>query len=187
MSTDRLTAAKQRLEASRARLIHTFYPEPAQAPRPSSASHASANPPGSDWARALGADAPWDALQRLALRWWQRQTWHGPVELVAGTVLRQARPLVQRHPWAALGAGALAGALLVGAGPWLLRGTRRHTAPLRQQLVGSLWSTLGSASVQVALASALVAWMERHNRPDNAASPAPSPTPAPAPAPDGGP
>ncbi|MGM9428106.1 hypothetical protein [Hydrogenophaga sp. MI9] len=186
MNTARLAAARQRIETSRARLIHTFYPAHAQAPRASNAS-ASTAPPASDWTSALGADAPWDALRRLALRWWQRQTWHGPVELVAGTVLRQARPLVRRHPWAALAAGAVTGALLVGAGPWLLRGTRRHTAPLRQQLVGSLWATLGSASVQVALASALVAWMERHNRPDTAASSTPSPTPAPPPTPDGAP
>ena len=183
MSTARLAAARQRIEASRARLIHTFYPEPTHAPRASHAP-ASAQAPGGEWISALGADAPWDALRHLALRWWQRQTWHGPVELVAGTVLRQARPLVQRHPWAALAAGAAAGALLVGAGPWLLRGTRRHTAPLRQHLVGSLWATLGSASVQVALASALVAWLERHNRSGTAASTPPSPTPAPSPTPD---
>lgn len=172
---ERLAAARQRVEASRSRLIHTFYPDPGEAPR-ASAAGAQDSPPLGAWARALGADQPWPALRRLALRWWQRQPWHASVELVAGTLAQQARPLVRRHPWAALAASAVAGAVLVSAGPWVLRGSRRHTEPLRRQLVGSLWATLGSASVQVALAGALAAWMERHSRPE-AATTQPPPGP----------
>lgn len=170
----RLAAARRRLETSRGRLIRTLYPDPGpdHAGRDAAPSDTGAH----DWAQALGSATPWAALRRLALRWWQRQPWHQPVELVARTAARQVRPLVHRHPWAALAAGALAGAALAAAGPWLLRGSRRHTAPLRQHLAGSLWSTLGSTSVQVALASALVAWMERQSHPDTATTAPPTDT-----------
>lgn len=169
----RLAAARQRLEASRGHLINVLDPRPpddggrrpcASGPAPS------------------GHHGGWSRLARSLLRrWWRRQPWHRPAALLAGTALRQARPLVRRHPWAALAAAAAAGAVVTMAVPWLLRGPGGPAARLRRRMGGPVGALLGSLPVQAALAGLLADWLQRQGA---GPSPAPSP-PAPSPSPAG--
>ncbi|MFZ2828601.1 hypothetical protein, partial [Hydrogenophaga sp.] len=68
-------------------------------------------------------------------------------------------PIVRRHPWAALAAGAAVGAALVSLTPWVFGAARNRWAPWRAHLGGMLWSQLGHASVQMAMAGALATWI----------------------------
>lgn len=162
----RMAAALERIEASRSQLILALSPEPSahdSAAGPvAGASGASAFPAASVAARMRRQGVGLGLLraaQTLARRWWRRQPWHAPAELVASAVAQQVNPLVRRHPWAALAAAAAVGAVLVGLKPWVFGSARHRWAPWRDHLGGMLWSQLGQASVQMAVAGALAAWI----------------------------
>lgn len=187
----RKAEALARIEASRTRLILALSPE-----EPSR--HKSAPAPGADASGASGFPAAsfgarmrrhgvgpglFSAAQTLVRRWWRRQPLHVPAELVASAVAQQVNPIVQRHPWAALAAGAAAGGVLVALTPWVFGAAKNRWAPWRANLGGMLWSQLGQASVQMALAGALAAWISDMGKraqqtPDRDAGAAPSSDPA---------
>src|SRR5690606_37361213 len=98
------------------------------------------------------------ALWKLARRWWTRQPWHSSVELVSGTVAHEVRPLIRRHPWAALAMAAGLGATVVLARPLIWRPLHKQLHPWRNNLGGMVWSQLSQVPVQMALAGALAAW-----------------------------
>jgi hypothetical protein len=163
----RKAEALARIEASRTRLILALSPEEPPhregAPAPgANAAGASGLPAASLAARVrrygvgLGL---FSVAQALARRWWRRQPWHVPAELVASAVAQQVNPVVRRHPWAALAAGAAVGAALVTLTPRIFGAAKDRWAPWRANLGGMLWSQLGQASVQMALAGALAAWI----------------------------
>lgn len=163
--SQRKAAALARIEASRAQLILALSPEPSEGESVATgagAPGASGFPAASFAARmrrhgvGLGL---FGAAQTLARRWWRRQPWHAPAELVASAVAQQVNPIVRRHPWAALAAGAAVGAALVSLTPWVFGAARNRWAPWRAHLGGMLWSQLGQASVQMALAGVLATWI----------------------------
>lgn len=164
--SERKAAALARIEASRTQLILALSPEPSGRER---ATTAGASAPGASGfpARSFAARVQrygvglglFSVAQTLARRWWRRQPWHAPAELVASAVAQQVNPIVQRHPWAALAAGAAAGGALVALTPWVFGAAKNRWAPWRANLGGMLWSQLGQASVQMALAGALAAWI----------------------------
>lgn len=189
--SQRKAAALARIEASRSQLILAMSPEaPAQsAPSPT---------PGADAPGASGFPAAtfaarmrrhgvglglFGAGQTLVRRWWRRQAWHVPAELVASAVAQQVNPIVRRHPWAALAAGAAVGAALVALAPRAVGAAKHRWAPWRANLGGMLWSQLGQASVQMALAGTLATWIsDMGKQAQRAQEGAPHPPPPDAPA-----
>lgn len=162
----RKAAALARIEASRARLILALSPEPPDAgtaPSPGPGTHGASGFPAASFAARMRRHGVGigllSAARTLARRWWRRQPWHVPAELVASAVSQQVNPLVRRHPWAALAAGAAVGAVLVTLAPRAFGAARTRWAPWRANLGGMLWSQLGQASVQMALAGALATWL----------------------------
>lgn len=164
--SQRKALALQRIDASRSQLIVRLYPQPETRSPPD------ADPAGarswsssgiSHWmARAQRngyLDATWRMARALGRRWWTRQPWHASVELVASTLAHEAKPLVRRHPWASLAAGAAAGAVAMAAVPWLTRSLRRQAQPWRDDFGKMLWHQLAQAPVQLAIAGALTAWL----------------------------
>lgn len=95
--------ARQRLEASRLRLIQQI--------RPPAPNH-----------QATPAVARSDALTRLALRWCQAQPWYPGSRILLGTLMPLAEPWVRRHPWLAMAISAGGGA----SSAWLLTHHRRQ-------------------------------------------------------------
>lgn len=98
-------------------------------------------------------------LRALARRWWKRQPWHGPVELVGRTVAHEAAPVIRRHPLAALALGAALGAAAVTATPRIWRPMREQAAPWRSNAGRMLWMQLNQVPVQMAIAGALAAFI----------------------------
>ena len=163
---ERKQQALRRMEASRQRLIQRFSPKPS-AGRPSAPPGTPPAPGAGTWVAALVARiernglvwGSWRTVRAVSRRWWTRQPWHGSAELLAGTLAREARPLVRRHPWASLAAAAAIGAALVAARPLISRSLHQHARPWRDGLGRLVWAQLTQAPVQLALAGALAAWL----------------------------
>lgn len=184
-AAQRKALALARLDASRTQLIQRLYP----APPDRGAAHAAAGDAGvvglvASLMNALMARAQRDGLPRaawrtaraLARRWWTRQPWHASVELVAGTLADEVRPVVRRHPWASLAAAAAVGGALMMARPWVATTLHRQTRDLPHRVGRLLWQQLAQAPVQLALLGALTAWLKDRGE-DR--SPPPSPPPPP--------
>lgn len=103
--------------------------------------------------------AAWRTARALARRWWTRQPWHASVELVAGTLADEVKPVVRRHPWASLAAAAAVGGALIMARPWVAHTLRHQTRDLPHRVGRMLWQQLAQAPVQMALMGALTAWL----------------------------
>ena len=185
-AAQRKALALARLDASRTLLIQRLYPAPSER-----GAHAASGDAGvvglvASLMNVLMARAQRDGLPRaawriaraLARRWWIRQPWHASVELVAGTLADEVRPVVRRHPWASLAAAAAVGGALVMARPWVAHTLRRQTRDLPHRVGRMLWQQLAQAPVQLALIGALTAWLKDRGQPP---PPAPTPTPAPPP------
>ncbi len=183
-AAQRKALALARLDASRTQLIQRLYPAP-----PDRGAHAAAGDAGvvglvASLMNALMARAQRDGLPRaawrtaraLARRWWTRQPWHASVELVAGTLADEVRPVVRRHPWASLAAAAAVGGALMMARPWVATTLHRQTRDLPHRVGRLLWQQLAQAPVQLALLGALTAWLKDRGE-DR--SPPPSPPPPP--------
>lgn len=162
---ERKALALQRLDASRTALIQRLYPADDEAtPGPRDDGSASGLPQmltllTSRMQRDGWLKGGWRALRAVSRRWWKRQPWHTSVDLVAGTLAREAKPLVRRHPWAFMAGAAALGAALVWARPWVSRTVRQQTQGMHRQLGGMLWHQLAQAPVQLALAGALSTWL----------------------------
>lgn len=165
--SQRKAEALARIEASRTRLILAMSPEEPSlregTPAPAAGAPGASGFPAASFAarmRRYGVGIGlFSAGQTLARRWWRRQPWHVPAELVASAVAQQVNPVVRRHPWVALAAGAAVGAALVSLTPRVFGAAKNRWAPWRANLGGMLWSQLGQASVQMALAGALASWI----------------------------
>lgn len=188
-AAERKALALARLDASRTLLIQRLYPAP-----PERSAHAASGDAGvvglvASLMNALMARARRDGLPRatwrtaraLARRWWTRQPWHASVELVAGTLADEVKPVVRRHPWASLAAAAAVGGALVMARPWVAHTLRRQTRDLPHCVGRMLWQQLAQAPVQLALLGALTAWLKDRGQ-DPSPPPSPSPPPPPPPA-----
>lgn len=188
-AAERKALALARLDASRTLLIQRLYPAP-----PERSAHAASGDAGvvglvASLMNALMARARRDGLPRatwrtaraLARRWWTRQPWHASVELVAGTLADEVKPVVRRHPWASLAAAAAVGGALVMARPWVAHTLRRQTRDLPHRVGRMLWQQLAQAPVQLALLGALTAWLKDRGQ-DPSPPPSPSPPPPPPPA-----
>ncbi|WP_127804491.1 hypothetical protein [Hydrogenophaga sp. NH-16] len=189
-AAQRKALALARLDASRTLLIQRLYPAPSER-----SAHAASGDAGvvglvaslmnSLMARAQRDGLPraaWRIARALARRWWIRQPWHASVELVAGTLADEVKPVVRRHPWASLAVAAAVGGALMMARPWVAHTLRRQTRDLPHRVGRMLWQQLAQAPVQLALIGALTAWLKGRGQP-----PPPAPTPTPAPPPTDGP
>lgn len=180
-AAERKALALARLDASRTLLIQRLYPAPSD--RGAHADSDSAGVVGlvaslvnSLMVRAQRDGLPraaWRTARALARRWWTRQPWHASVELVAGTLADEVKPVVRRHPWASLAAAAAVGGALVMARPWVAHTLRRQTRDLPHRVGRMLWQQLAQAPVQLALLGALTAWLKDRGRDQH-----PSPPPA---------
>jgi hypothetical protein len=171
----RIQQAVNRIEASRSTLILCLAPEPPAPTKPASG-QAGAGDAVRSFADSLALrierngllQGSWRSLHAVARRWWVRQPWHPSVDLVGQTLMHQARPLVQRHPVAALVVGAALGAGLMAAAsaarPWAWQQVRRQTSPWGDRIGGLLWTQVTSAPVQMALAGALAAWLAEQGK-----------------------
>lgn len=162
---ERKALALQRLDASRTALIQRLFPANDDA-TPGQRDDASGSGLPQMLALLTGRmqrdgwlKGGWRALRAVSRRWWKQQPWHTSVDLVAGTVAREAKPLVQSHPWAFMAGAAALGAALVWARPWVSRTVRQHTQGMHRHLGGMLWHQLAQAPVQLALAGALSTWL----------------------------
>lgn len=186
-AAQRKALALARLDASRTLLIQRLYPAPSER-----SAHAASGDAGvvglvASLMNALMARAQRDGLPRaawrtaraLARRWWTRQPWHASVELVAGTLADEVKPVVRRHPWASLAVAAAVGGALVMARPWVAHTLRRQTRDLPHRVGRLLWQQLAQAPVQLALIGALTAWLKDRGQ-DRSPPPSPSPPPPPA-------
>ena len=179
-AAERKALALARLDASRTLLIQRLYPAPSD--RGAHADSDSAGVVGlvaslvnSLMARAQRDGLPqaaWRTARALARRWWTRQPWHASVELVAGTLADEVKPVVRRHPWASLAAAAAVGGALVMARPWVAHTLRRQTRDLPHRVGRMLWQQLAQAPVQLALLGALTAWLKDRGQ-DQRPSPPP--------------
>lgn len=183
-TAERKALALARLDASRTLLIQRLYPAPPDRGASTGAGDAGAVGLVASLMNSLMARAQRDGLPRaawrtaraLARRWWTRQPWHASVELVAGTLADEVRPVVRQHPWASLAAAAAVGGALMMARPWVARTLRRQTRDLHHRVGRVLWQQLAQAPVQLALLGALTAWLKDRGQ-DR--SPPPPPTDGP--------
>ena len=153
-TAERKALALARLDASRTLLIQRLYPAPSER-----SAHAAAGDAGvvglmaslmnSLMARAQRDGLPraaWRTARALARRWWTRQPWHASVELVAGTLADEVRPVVRRisSSTAMSSAGTLVGWLrscstsVATAGSSFSRASRANTLPA---VLGPAWRT----------------------------------------------
>jgi hypothetical protein len=172
---ERIQQAVTRIEASRSALILCLAPEQPAPTKPASR-RAGAGDPVRSFAESLATrierkglvQGSWRTLRAMARRWWVRQPWHRSVDLVGQTLMHQARPLMHRHPVATLAVGTALGAGLVAvasaARPWAWQQLRRQASPWGDRIGGLLWTQATSAPVQMALASALAAWLAEQGK-----------------------
>lgn len=176
-AAQRKAMALQRIDASRTQLIICLLPKEPQQPATAAEQAAEAADNGLHSVQRFSTslmkriernglvNGAWRTARTWSRRWWTRQPWHAPAELVITTLAHETRPIIRRHPWAALAAGAAVGALLMGARPLLSNTLRRSALPVRNHLGGLLWTQLAQAPVQLALAGALTAWITKHATP----------------------
>ncbi|MBL8286479.1 MAG: hypothetical protein JNL85_00710 [Rubrivivax sp.] len=124
MSDPELTAALERIERSRRHLHAELLPPPEDHERHGSRSGTLAGR-WLDWLHTgplhtwVELAEPWIASGSLVVqRWWRRQPWHDAAVLVVETGREALSPVIRRHPLAAVGIAATAGAALVMARPW---------------------------------------------------------------------
>lgn len=171
-TAERKALALARLDASRTQLIQRLYPHSPD--RHTGAGAASAGLGGlaaslldtlmNRSQREGAVHTVWRTARVLVRRWWTRQPWHHSVDLVAHTLAEEVRPVVRRHPWAAMAAAAAVGGALMLSRPWVARTLRRQARQWRSQFGRMLWHQLGQAPVQIALAGALGAWLKGRAR-----------------------
>lgn len=166
-ASQKITIALARIEASRAALIVCLSPDLPDRP-PRAAGDGGAVPSfGQTFAARIERNGllqgSWRTLRALVRRWRSRQPWLSTVNLVGETLAHEARPLMRRHPLATLAVGAAAGAGLVAVAsavrPWAWHHIRAKASPLGGSVGSLVWTQLTSAPVQIALASALAAWL----------------------------
>jgi hypothetical protein len=183
-AAERKALALARLDASRTLLIQRLSPAPPDRDARAAAGEAGVGGLFASLVPSLLARAQRDGLPRaawrtaraLARRWWTRQPWHASVELVAGTLASEVKPVVRRHPWASLAAAAAVGGALMMARPWVAHTLRRQSRDLPHRLGRLLWHELAQVPVQLALIGALTAWLkERAPARDEPAPPADRP------------
>ena len=166
----RLASALARLQLSRAQLHGAMLPSGKPRPAPSGAF-------GAAWRQTL-QDAPllglvWPAIQQA----WRAHPWGQRLQELGDSVQSTIGPLVRRHPLAAVGVAAQAGASLVACRPWRLLRGRRLPDPLRAlpgDWARQFWRSLGDAPMQMAV-SALTAWLLNAQRDGTPTPPAPNP------------
>jgi hypothetical protein len=121
--------------------------------------------------------AAFDLLAREARRWWTRQPWHASAEVLGQAAIDSIGPLVRRHPAAAVAIAAAAGAALASVRPWRWRAVSTRVEPMGRQFGAWAWQQVQQAPVQVALASALAAWLNgQRGAATTAAAAAPAPS-----------
>jgi hypothetical protein len=99
-----------------------------------------------------GGNVLWDAVGPSLRHWWEQHPLHTSSELAGDVIQAWVRPMVKRHPVAAVATALALGATLVWARPW--RWTFRH--PVLSALGPSLLTRgLASELVQTWLATAL--------------------------------
>lgn len=181
-AAERKALALARLDASRTLLIQRLYPAPSDGDAHADSGEAGVGGLVASLMHALMARARRDGLPRaawrtaraLARRWWTRQPWHASVELVAGTLADEVKPVVRRHPWASLAVAAAVGGALMVARPWVATTLRHQTRNLPHRACRLLWQQLAQAPVQLALIGALTAWLKERERERDPAPPPPS-------------
>ena len=165
-SAERKELALRRLDASRTQIIIQLLPhEPTRSG--SEASAPGSAPDFQGFATSLLkriernglVNGGWRMARAWGRRWWTRQPWHAPAELLASTLAHEAKPIIRRHPWATLAVGAALGAGLMAAMPSAGRAVRQRAKPWSHQMGGLLWTQLAQAPLQIALASAVTAWL----------------------------
>ncbi len=174
-ANERVRRAVARIEVSRSALVVCLAPDPPKC-RGNTAGAAGDSGAGMDPNLSLFdtlkariernglVQGSWRTVRTLARRWWTRQSWHSSVDLVVSTLAHEARPLIRRHPLAALALGAALGAALVAVAsavrPWATHQMRGNSSATWGGRVSNLiWSQFGSAPMQMALAGALTAWL----------------------------
>jgi hypothetical protein len=181
--SQRKALALRRLDTSRTHLIVCLLPDE---PKRHASAPTGTSPTLPDLSRLVGglkkriernglANGAWRTARAWGRRWWKRQPWHAPAELVVGTLAHEGRPIVRRHPWAVLAAGAALGAAVVAARPWFAHTLRQRAWPMRHQMGSLLWTQLAQAPVQIAIAGALASWITDLSKPRH---PAPETPPA---------
>lgn len=180
MSDIELAAALQRIEQSRRRLHAELMPPPDDG---LGAAHGS--PLGGrwlDWLRTgplhtwFDLAEPWLASGSLAVRrWWRRQPWHDTAVLLLETGNETLSPVIRRHPLAAVGIAAAAGAALVMVRPWQHPHAQRVANGGVRQARRWLVRQLANPVLHTVLASAFTSLAAAAAPPRRAA---PSPAPA---------
>ena len=161
-------AALQRLAASRGKLQLALMPPPEPDESDDTAGSSGSTAPGrllrKLW-RQLRSAGRKSTVVDLALgalqSWWSTHPWRPAVNVVRLDLDATLVPLVRRHPWAAVGVAAAAGAVVVGLRPWRwapLRGSRASwqaglTAKLLRQAAHLPWEAV-LAALMATLATA---------------------------------
>jgi hypothetical protein len=115
------------------------------------------------WARHLHIEPAVKALSQEVQRWWTRQSW-APVATLAVEEIRTAvKPSIRRHPAAWIGAGLLAGAVLIWMRPWRHPWVRKQCAPMPGQVGRWVLAQCAQPAVYMALTGGLVSLLEKLN------------------------
>jgi len=155
--------ALQRLIESRARLSRLLLPPP-----PAAGDAHAGNGGAASWMTPRRWRAQWRLWTRrgplapvlLAVEhglggWWKRNPWRGTATVIGEIGAANVRPLIRRHPLAAIGLGAAAGAALAWSQPWRWRVLRVHAARSTRQAMGWAVGQLSQPAVQLLLAGLL--------------------------------
>lgn len=174
---DPVAAALARLEASRAGLRQIMVPPRKSARRRDAAAgapfaaqdNAGSEDPGHWLPESLqqGLEAATRWLRRHPVSalmvdgvqgWWQRHPLRHAASMAGEEVAAVAAPLIRRHPVAAVGVAAAAGALLVVGRPWRWRMFGGHERPLSRRMMRWVSSQI---PLQAALGTVLALLMEQ--------------------------
>jgi hypothetical protein len=163
--SDAHDAALGRLIASRARLAQILLPAPATS---TDGAHAAGGANGGwsaprrwrawwrRWTRQ-GTLAPvFVAVEHGLGGWWQRQPWRDTASVIGELGAANVRPFIRRHPLAAIGLGAAAGAALAWSQPWRWRALRVHAMRSSRLAAGWAVGQLSQPAIQLLLTGLLV-------------------------------
>ena len=132
-----LQRALDKLQASRDSLRRQLIPVERTAGNAAEGARASM----ASWLRKLRRVArrwPVTAVATKMLQsWWLTQPWRQTGELLAGSLILQGRPLVRRHPIAAVAVAAALGGVLITLRPW-----RWALAEIKRLPMQTAWITL---------------------------------------------
>ncbi len=156
--------ALERMSQSRSTLRARLLPAPREAQQASRGARSASRRLGAlwrHWRRRLSDSPVLMLAANAADLWWQQHPLRPLAQTIGGELQAEVSPWVRRHPVAAVGAAAVAGAAIVVSRPWWSRSVSVHLRRLRSQAGRWAMFQLGQAPVQAALVGIITTLLAR--------------------------